>query len=471
MRLRNRLIPALAGALALALVTPVLALVAPAPAVPEAAAATDTYRVAPGLTFNDPTGSLAKHRRIIDKVEDAIDHAPPGSRIRMAQYLFNLDSTADAVIRAYARGVNVQLMIDDYPLSAQTQRVRKALGTNKKAKSYVARCVNACMSSSTSVMHAKFALFSQSGLSKNVSMVSSANPYTGNSSVSWNNMHTIVGDTKIYASLDRYFTDMLPDRDQPNYYRTTTSGKHKLYFFPRLAVKGTADVPMLDVLNHVRCSGMSRAYGSEGRTVVRVEQWGWSAARLDIARRVWKLHDSGCKVSVILNGFNASPKVLGVLLKRSTRYGQMTVFNAGIDTNRNGLRDKYMHHKVLMVNGTWFGQSKKVVYTGSANFTGTALLANNEIIMRVLDNPTYDAYYRNFNYIRNNWTKRITKAPPVPVATATRVTAARVERSLESRLATAPDTVDPAQVPLDPAQDRTELAPTEPAAVEPDGSR
>jgi hypothetical protein len=464
-RARRRLIPGLVGALALALVTPVLSLVAPAPSLPEAVAATDTYKVKPALIFNDPTGSLAKHRRIIDKVEDVIDHAPKGSRIRMAQYLFNLDSTADALVRAYARGVHVQLIIDDYPISAQTSRMRKVLGTNKKKSSYVARCVNSCMSSSTSVMHAKFFLFSQSGQTKTISMVSSANPYTGNSSVSWNNMHIIVGDKKIYASLDRYFTDMLPDIDRPNYYRTTTSGKHKLYFFPRKAVKGTADVPMLDVLNNVRCTGLKKGYGKDGRTVVRIEQWGWSAARLDIARRVWKLHDQGCKVSVILNGFNVGPKVLQVLLKRSSRSGMMTVYNAGIDTNGNGVRDKYMHHKVLMVNGKWFNQSKKVVYTGSANFTGTALLSNNEIIMRVLDDKTYDAYYKDFNYIRNNWTKRITKAPPVPVAKSSKAAAARVEDRLETRLATAPDVVSPAEVPVDPAQERSELAPTEPPAT------
>lgn len=467
MRPRNRLIPALVGALALALVTPALSLVAPTPPLPEAAAATDTYKVTPGLTFNDPTGSKAKHRKIIDKVEDAIDHAPRGSRIRMAQYLFDLDSTADALVRAYARGVNVQLLIDDYPISPQTARMRKTLGTNKKAKSFTARCVNSCMSSATSVMHAKFFLFSQSGQSKTISMVSSANPYTGNSGTSWNNMHTMVGDTKLYASLDRYFTDMLPDRDQPNYYRTTTSGKHKLYFFPRKAVKGTADIPMLDVLNNVRCTGMSKSYGSGGRTVVRIEQWGWSAARLDIARRVWQLHDQGCKVSVIINGFQIGPKVLQVLLKPSKRSGQMTVYNAGIDTNGNGVRDKYMHHKVVMINGRWFSQSKKVVYTGSANFSGTATLANNEIIMRVVDGKTYDAYYSNFNYIRNNWTKRVTKAPPVPVATSAKVAAARVERRLETQLATAPDVVNPAEAPVDPAQERSELAPTEPVPTEP----
>ncbi len=468
MRPLNRLFPALVGALALALVTPALALVAPAPSVPSAVAATtDTYAVSPGLIFNDPTGSKAKHRRIINKVEEVINHAPPGSRIRMAQYLFDLDSTADALAAAYARGVVVQLMIDDYPISPQTQRMRELLGRSTNRPSYVRRCVNSCMSSSTSVMHAKFFLFSQSGVSRNISMVSSANPYTGNSSTSWNNMHIMVGDQKLYNSLDQYFTDMLPDRDQPNYYRTTTSGPNKLYFFPRQAAKGSADVPMLDVLNHVRCRGVGQGYGKDGRTVVRIEQWGWSAARLDIARRLWALHDQGCKVSIIANKFNTSPRVLQVLLRRSSRSGQITFYNAAIDTNRNGKRDKYMHHKVLMVNGRWFGQNKKVVYTGSANFTGTATLANNEIIMRVLDNKTYDAYYRNYNYIRDNWTKRLTVAPPIPRTTASRRTAATVERQLEVRLAVAPDTVAPATEPVDPAQDRTVLAPTVPAPTEP----
>ncbi|CAA9298876.1 MAG: hypothetical protein AVDCRST_MAG61-801 [uncultured Friedmanniella sp.] len=429
MRRLTRLIPILACA---------LALVAPTQ-LPAASAATVPYAVKPGLTFNNPTSGTAGHRRLLTVLEKAIDHAPPGSRIRMAQYLFDIDSTADKLIAAHKRGVVVQLLIDDHPMSVQTLRVRAALGTKKSAtRSFVSRCKNSCMSSDTSVMHAKFYLFSKAGVSSNVSMISSANPYTGNSGTSWNNMHVLVGDTTIYASLSKYFDDMLPDIDRPNYYRTTTSGMHKIYLFPRAARAGSSDVPMLDVLNNVRCTGLARGYGSDGRTVVRIEQWGWSAARLDIARRVWALHDQGCKVQIIANKFNTGPRVFAVLLKRSARYGQIPFYNAAIDTNGNGVRDKYMHHKVVMINGKWFGQSTKVTYTGSANFSGTATLANNELILRVKDARTYDAYYRNFNYIRNNWTKRVTKVPAI-VATSP-ATVARVEKQLEAKMAATPDT-------------------------------
>jgi hypothetical protein len=182
------------------------------------------FTVKPGLTFNNPTTGTVGHRRILTVLEKAIDNAPPGSRIRWPSTCSTSTAPPDKLIAAHKRGVIVQLLIDDYPMSVQTLRVRAALGTRKSTdKSFVSRCKNSCMSSELSVMHAKFYLFSHSGASRNVSMISSANPYTGNTAVSWNNHHIIVGDQKLYDSLNRYFVDMLPDRDQPNYYRTTTT--------------------------------------------------------------------------------------------------------------------------------------------------------------------------------------------------------------------------------------------------------
>ncbi|HYP46482.1 MAG TPA: phospholipase D-like domain-containing protein [Propionibacteriaceae bacterium] len=396
------------------------------------AAAPIPYSVKPGVIFNDPKGTKAAELRIVTHVERAIDNAPKGSTIRIAQYLFDLDSSADKLIAAYKRGVNVQLLIDDIPVSEQSKRVRGVLGTNKRAGSYLTRCVNSCMSSKTSVMHAKFFLFSQTGSSRNVSMISAANLYTGNTFVSWNNVHTLVGDTTMYASLNRYFDDMLPDIDRPNYYRTTTSGIHKIYFYPRTAVPGTADVPLLDVLNHVKCTGVARGYGYQGRTVIQIAQWGWSAARLDIARRLWTLHDQGCLVQVILNNFQTGARVTQTLLRPSRKRGMMRVYNAGIDSNGNGKRDLYIHHKALIINGVWFGRpNAKVVYTGSANLTGPGLLANNEILLRVVHNGTYHAYAQNLNYIRDRWTRRVTRAPAVNPARE-----AKVNSGLESDAAT-----------------------------------
>lgn len=149
--------------------------------------------------FNKPKGTKAAQLAIITQINAGIDAALPGSTIRMAQYLFDLDSTANKLVAAFRRGVDVQVLVDDGTKTPQISLLRAALGSDKLRPSYVATCRHSCMSDGASVMHAKFYLFSQAGSAKLVSMVSSANPYTGNTFKSWNDIHTIVGDRKIYA--------------------------------------------------------------------------------------------------------------------------------------------------------------------------------------------------------------------------------------------------------------------------------
>jgi len=380
----------------------------------------DTPRA--GVVFNNPKGTKAQQLAIITQIDRALDAAPKGATIYMAQYLFDIDSTADKMIAAYQRGVHVQVLIDDGERTPQIARVREALGKDKSKLSFVATCRHGCMADTASVMHAKFYLFSQAGTARLVSMVSSANPYTGNTFKSWNDIDTIIGDARIYASLVQYFKDMLKDRTDLNYFRTTTSGLDKLYLYPRAPQVGVTTVALLDVLNHVACTGAAPGYGSGGRTVIRVAMWGWTGARIDIAKRLWTLHDAGCRVTVIYNSGRTSRSVTAALLKRSSRYGVMSVSDAWLH-NQNGFAGFYMHLKMLTVNGVWFGhRDAKVTYTGSQNFTGPATVVNNDVILRMIGAATHDAYARNFDFIQAHYTERVTQVPPrTTAATESRI--------------------------------------------------
>ena len=54
----------------------------------------------------------------------------------------------------------------------------------------------------------------------------------------------------------------------------------------------------------------------------------------------------------------------------------------------------------------------KVVYTGSQNYTEEGNRVNDEMVLRIWDRSTYNAYVRNLNYIRAHGTKgRITSVP------------------------------------------------------------
>lgn len=364
-----------------------------------------------GLIFNNPKGSKTKQYAIVTQIDRTIDAAPKGSTIRMAQYLFDTKSTADKLIKAHKRGVRVQVLLDDGVYNSHIARVRAALGTNERAGSYLTTCSHSCMANSASVMHAKIFLFSSAGKARNVSMVSSGNTHSVNIVNSWNNIHTIVGDTVLYNSLNRYFTDMLRDVNTPNYFRTTTSGIYKLYYFPHASMR---EHVLLDVLQHVKCTKVKTGYGtSNHRTIVRVAMWGWTSKRKDIAQQLWTLHNRGCKVEVILNTGRTSLKpIIGTLLKKSSKYGQMKVYDAWRDKNLNDYGELYMHHKLVTINGTWFGKPTKVAYTGSLNFTGPGTESNNDVLMRVKHTGMYNQYADNFAYIRANYTKRLYKVPP-----------------------------------------------------------
>ncbi len=382
--------------------------------VPSASAAPWTPR--DGVIFNNPKGSLAAENAIITQLNRAIERAPKGSSISMAMYLFDKPSTARRLYAAHLRGVNVQIIIDDGERSPEIRYLKQRLGTNKKARSFVASCYRSCMSQvAGSVSHSKFFIFSRVGNTPNVSMISSANPHNVNTEDSWNNIHTIASNATIYRSLRGYFVDMLKDKQNLNYYDTRKpigSGKYKLYFFPRKAKAGVQTVNLLDVLNHVSCRRVSKGYGSGGRTVVRIAMWGWTTARMDIAKRAWTLKNQGCKVDVILNQGRASRAIIQQLIKK-TKYGQIPVYNAWVDRNRNDFGELYVHHKAVIVNGRWFGKGNvKVVYTGSQNFTSTGTRLNDELMLRVRDNGIYNAYSRNFSYIAGKYAPRMRKMPP-----------------------------------------------------------
>ena len=273
----------------------------------------------------------------------------------------------------------------------------------------MATCDHSCLSKAASVIHAKYYLFSVAGQRKYVSMISSANPYTGNTSLSWNNNHVIVADKVIYDSLNRYFLDMIKDKSNRKYHRTTTSGKYKIFLYPQTPKKPN-DIVWMNALNQVTCK-TTRGYGtSNGRTLIRVANWGWSSPRIDVAKRLVQLQAQGCNVQVMVNRGRITKPVLKTLLTKTKR-GQMPVYDAWYDGDGDGFARLYVHHKMMTINGRMAGKDVKITWTGSQNFTGPGTLTNTDLVLRIVDPKVTAAYEKNFAYIRGKATKRMKKVP------------------------------------------------------------
>jgi phosphatidylserine/phosphatidylglycerophosphate/cardiolipin synthase-like enzyme len=376
------------------------------------AVATPVQAATPGPVFNRPD-DVARQYEIVSHWEQMIDETAPGAIIRMAFYSITVQSFVDKLIAAHNRGVQVKLLMDDHTTSPQWTQLVAALGTNPNSASgsFAVLCHRSCFTDyEPSYLHAKMYMFSSTGASSRVVSVSSANPTNGQAVIGWNNTYTMVGDRTQYNSYKQYFEDMLAGARNNNQstaqpagkYRTTDTGAYKSYFFPRQGTTTATDT-VQNILDNVTCTGTAAGYGTaKGRTIIKVAMFQWTQYRVNLARKLWNLDNAGCNVEIIYSKVETDQAVIDALRKPGGAFGGPVVRDGSKDVDGNGTNDLYVHHKYFIIDGNYAGdRSSRLVFTGSANFANNALRYNNEIILKVNEAATYEAFRVNFVEIRD----------------------------------------------------------------------
>jgi phosphatidylserine/phosphatidylglycerophosphate/cardiolipin synthase-like enzyme len=377
------------------------------------------YKVSSGATFNDPFGSTSAKWRIINKIAGAIDHAPKGSTIRIAVYSITIDKIADKLIAAHKRGVNVRIVTDDHlydtendakrdALTEQIERLKKELGTKTSESSFVKICDHGCMSDNEyASMHAKLYMFSTSGTSKNVAMLSSSNPSTTHTNA-WNNLYTFTGNAEMYNSLKDYFEAMAKEPDKTkDWYSNVQIGSYRLYTFPRKTANTLDEDVQYTMLQNIACTGLAKGYGTKpddpkaSRTIVDVAMFKITSARLEVAQQIDRLARQGCLVRVALSRESTPDDVIAALLKSGkVQVRDMDVWKKVKDPvtgKTERVVYNYTHDKYWAINGKYDGDSSSyIVFTGSPNITSAGLRYNNEIMVRLYSKKDYSAYHSNF---------------------------------------------------------------------------
>jgi hypothetical protein len=331
----------------------------------------DAYTPRAGSSFNVPATapgtSRARQMVFTDKVVEAVRATPRGETITVSMYSLSVGKVTDAFIAAHERGVRVRFISHTGATkNGNVRRLKAALGTNTRARSYVKICSGSCLvtKKGVGVQHAKVLTFSRvvDDRKKSVrwlTLVSSGNLTYAAGEDQWNEFQTIPGDRKIYDAATAYVASMRLDRDTFNT-ASVTSGIYRLDFLPQK--KLTFD-PVLRDLRRVTCTG--------GGTV-RVAMYGWTGYRKAIARRLVSLHEAGCDVRVALDSRYAVPAVRKILTS-----GRVRTYDT-----RNTPR-RYVHWKTTVIDARINGIKRHRVYAGSANFTGAAILSNTDVILRI----------------------------------------------------------------------------------------
>jgi phosphatidylserine/phosphatidylglycerophosphate/cardiolipin synthase-like enzyme len=371
------------------------------------------YRPEDGAIFNNPWGRFPAKERLLVKIASTIDAAVPGSKIRIAAYSNDRKDITDALIRAKKRGVKVQVLLNGNWTSRQTVRLQRALGENTARKSFLRICKRSCRGT-TGNLHSKFFLFTDIGTAQDVVMFGSVNLTGFGAKTQWNDLFTSANRRVLHDRLRSVFDSMKHDKPRKNPFINTAVGDYDITVYPRYR-NTQANDPVLNRLKRIRCKGDVGAAGVAGRTMIRINMYGWNGERgVYLARKVADLSRHGCNIKVLQS--DGGGRVVQILARNG-----VLIKTPDADRNNNGTVDMFTHTKYWIVGGRYgTGNPGWHVWTGSQNWSDRSLNGD-ELTVHIPRRGVFWNYRQNFDHIWQKRSRWVAGTRPTDTSTGTRV--------------------------------------------------
>ena len=256
------------------------------------------YMPPEGGHFNIPTGNHEQQSRIERTVLDAIQHARKDSYIKIALFSFDRRPMGDALIKAYHRGVHVQVLLNDHQVTRTMRTMKGVFHADRDRKSFIYQCNRGCRGGS--FLHSKLYVFCHTGgATGGTTMLGSTNLTTNAMVHQWNDL-LVLNNKNVYTVANKVFDQMERDKQaHPVYHVWDISSRFELQAFPHPHTTKKND-PIMQILSKVHCKGATRGTGTNGHTKIRVDMHRWSENRgAYIARRLIQLYGEGCDVKLM----------------------------------------------------------------------------------------------------------------------------------------------------------------------------
>ncbi|HEY0195466.1 MAG TPA: hypothetical protein VGC42_30335 [Kofleriaceae bacterium] len=325
--------------------------------------------------------NVAKDFNIVAELLRLIKAVPASGIIKGHLYEIDMDAIASALLDAQTRGVAVWISTDPgVGESTDTSRTRYL---DKLHHIVYCSAANgrACIGTSTNASaasHVKLFTFSQgtsaTGVTSptgahydHITWFGSGNQSYASGSNMFNNSVTIYGWKTMYDNLDKYLDDMYAQVQDRQYYDPAIPRGYYNHapatFFASPSPDQDLVLAELDQLT------------PDANCKVRVMQAFINDSRLAVVQKIVALKQAGCTVTIAAD--LVQPAALAALKA------------AGIP-----VRSQKIHDKVFLIYGKYAGIYKYRVYTGSHNLGSTANDTNEELFVRLAEEPAGDASLR-----------------------------------------------------------------------------
>ncbi|NYV74336.1 phospholipase D-like domain-containing protein [Streptomyces sp. UH6] len=379
-------------------------------------APTPAGAVTTGPVFNTPSGTAAEQTAIRTQFLNLIEGAQPGGYLKLAIYHFWDVELARAFVDAHARGVNVQIVMDSSEITSVHDDGRtyplllEELGDDTSAKSFVALCGEGHSCNSTvvpSINHNKFLIYDSDGSGGYSAVVqSSSNLSPSSYSKYWNDAMVIDNDRGVYLAYTQYFGKLVAqDPATWNYLTPTPYSPYAYYFFPRPADDARPGDTVTGVLDNVTCTYTEN--GTTKHSTIRVGMYKFT--RQAVATKLVAMKKAGCVVDIVYTEMDsvestgsagtweALHATGGPTLRCFSWDDDGDEATAGADATPRQI----IHSKFLLIEGMYSDKTgRKVMWTGSHNYTGPALTKNDEALLKVDDADVYAAYLSRYTAAR-----------------------------------------------------------------------
>ena len=359
------------------------------PASPATAArAPEPFTPTSGARFNNPLGSEWEKRQLFTYLIRTVNSVPSRGTIRFAVFSFADKATADALIAAHRRGVDVKLVFAGSNVYPPMQRLRRALGGNVNARSFATWCRDSCRGYAGQ-MHAKYFSFSEAGRADHVTMIGSNNLTRHNSHEQWSDLYTLANGPTFFRTFLGWFAQLKNDRPVARpFVRARVAGGNVV--LTPMSPQQHGD-PIMQALNRIICQtrkGVVMPDAPDPDTILRTRimiaahAWNGLRGRL-LARKVAELARRRCVVWVY-HGVGVGPYVREIVRK-----------GGGYVTNGRH-RGIYTHQKLMIVRGHIGAQAwTNRVWTGSHNWSPRAY-DRDDILVEIAQQPVAAQYRAAF---------------------------------------------------------------------------
>jgi phosphatidylserine/phosphatidylglycerophosphate/cardiolipin synthase-like enzyme len=353
---------------------------------PESTDAPQEPRIEAQFTHPDPG---QPDSTLGDLIIELLEASPDDAVVRAAFFTFSHEPLAQAFADAMDRGVDVQMVLGNtsrYPGGGDWTAVallRDYLG-DALTICREGQTVGGCMGEN--LHHNKFVTFSElSDGSRHVVLQSSGNP-TNFQRTQYDNIVTVYNDQPLYEAFTDYWKDLQTEQLNPDYNRIEEGELDiTVYFSPFSEGEDDPVYPVYEDISRIDCERGGEVY---------LAMAFFTDYRAPIAQRLRRMDQEGCQIHALLRHSDInSPgqEIMGLLNQGDVDLGYFPEEE-----------EIQLHSKYLVYRGVYRDEEeeKSVVWTGSHNYTFSALYRNDEVLMRIVDDTLFEEFREDWHFMR-----------------------------------------------------------------------